>query len=277
VRPPDENQHGSTRPNLLSNARRRFGSDDNILERLERDSARQASGNRSRAAWYAAAASLMLLVLVVVAWMAYKNVNTAQVIPMPHPAAGRGSPMPAAASDAGPAQWQQPPGAVQAQALPGPATVLQMEPHDAPLPRPAAMAPAVAAHNKVIAGLPPLVLLPEENIVTKKQILSARKEAPQPAVSATRTKPVARTNSPTQHQATPERIASRAVIAVRVRKPVTVNLAQDAPVDRDVALLSAIIIHDSAHSDEKSQFEAASACARASENKCASHATAPRK
>jgi hypothetical protein len=258
VRPPDENQHGSTRPNLLSDARRRFGSDDNILERLERDSARQASGNRSRAAWYAAAASLVLLVLVIVVWMAYENVNTVQVIPMPHPAAERGAPVPTAAAPSGPAQWQQPPGAVREPALPGAATVLQMDQHDGPLHRQITMAPVVPPRNNTIANLPPLVLLPGDSAVAKKPFLPYKAEK-------------------AQQQATPERVTARTTTAGRARKPATVNPAQDAPVDRDVALLSAIIIHDSAHADEKAQSEAASACARASERKCAGRATAVRK
>jgi hypothetical protein len=274
VRPPDENQHGSTRPNLLSDARRRFGSDDNILERLERDSARQASGNRSRAAWYAAAASLVLLVLVIVVWMAYENVNTVRVIPMPQPSAVRGAPVPTAAAQSGPADWQQPPGAVQEPALPGPATVLQMDQHDGPLPRPVAIAPAVPSRGSTIASLPPLVLLPGDSAVAKKPFLPYKAEKAQPAETATRTKPVARTSSPAHQQATPERIATRTTTAVRARKPASVSAAQDAPVDRDVALLSAIIIHDSAHADEKAQVEAASACARASERKCGGRATA---
>jgi hypothetical protein len=274
VRPPDENQHGSTRPNLLSDARRRFGSDDNILERLERDSARQASGNRSRAAWYAAAASLVLLVLVIVVWMAYENVNTVQVIPMPHPAAERGAPVPTAAAQSGPAQWREPPGAVHDPALPGPATVLQMDQHDGPLPRPAAMAPTVPSRNNTIASLPPLVLLPGDSAVARKPFPPYNAEKAQPAESFTRTKPVARTSSPAHQQATPERIATRTTTAARARKPASISVAQDAPVDRDVALLSAIIIHDSAHADERAQFETASACARASERKCAGRATA---
>ena len=31
MRPTDENQHGSTRPNLLSGGRRRFSEDDNLF------------------------------------------------------------------------------------------------------------------------------------------------------------------------------------------------------------------------------------------------------
>jgi hypothetical protein len=42
----------------------------------------------------------------------------------------------------------------------------------------------------------------------------------------------------------------------------------EPPVDTDVAVLSAIIIHDSAHAAEKAQLEAAAICARNIEKKC---------
>jgi hypothetical protein len=263
VRPPDENQHGSTRPNLLSGARRRFGSDDNILERLERDSARQASGDRSRAAWYAAAASLLLLVLVVVAWMAYENANTVQVI--------------AVTPASGPVPLQQAPAAIQAPALPGPAIVLHMNPHDAALPRQAAIAVPAPAQSNAIASLPPLVLLSGDRAAANKAVAPSRAEAPLPGVSAARNKPAGRATPQALQQAAPARTASRTTTAVRERKSTNARPAQDALIDRDVALLSAIIIHDSAHADEKVQFEAASDCARASERKCGGPATSARK
>lgn len=263
MRPPDENQHGSTRPNLLSGARRRFGSDDNILERLERDSARQASGDRSRAARYAAAASLLLLVLVVVAWMAYENANAVQVIAM--------TPAP------GPVPLQPSPVVIQAPALPGPAMVLQMNPHDASQPRQAPTALPVPAQSNAIASLPPLVLLSGDRTVRKKPVAPSRAEAPLPGRSAARNKPAVHASLHAPQHATAARTASRTTAAARERKSASARAPQDALIDRDVALLSAIIIHDSAHADEKAHFDAASACARASERKCGGPATSVRK
>jgi len=72
-----------------------------------------------------------------------------------------------------------------------------------------------------------------------------------------------------QQAAITARAAARTTVAARPRKAVSASVPSDALVDRDVAVLSAIIMHDSAHADEKGQFEAASACARASERKCA--------
>jgi len=274
VRPPDENQHGSTRPNLLSGARRRFGSDDNILERLERDSTRQASGNRSRAAWYAAAASLVLLLLVVVAWMAYENANTVQVIPMTRAPAERSATVvpPAAMAMADTGQASPHPHPVHAQPLPGPATVVQMDPRDTTMAKAEAIAAPVPVRHNAIAPLPPLVLLPGDETAAKSPATPAKREAPLPGGAAGRTRPVARASPPVQQAAVTARTAARTAVGARPRTAASASVPNDALMDRDVAVLSAIIMHDSKHADEKAQFEAASACARASERKCAGRA-----
>ena len=267
MRPPDENQHGSTRPNLLSGARRRFGGDDNILERLERDSARHASGNRSRAAWYAAAASLVLLVIVVAGWMAYESASTVRVVPMTRvPADGNAAQTTLAPEETAPRPATlAPPGAT---AMPAPVPAQREA-----LPEP--------ARNDTVASVPPLVLLPAQQEPAQKPASAARSAAS--AVAGPITGPVAipagaasrrpaasvRTARVAQPQAAPARAAPRATAAVaRSRKPVIASAASDPIVDRDVALLSAIIIHDSAHADEKAQLEAAAACMRASTRKC---------
>lgn len=242
MRPPDENQTGSTRPNLLSGARRRFSGDDNILERLERDSARQASGNRSRAAWYAAAASLLLLLIVVVGWMAYESASTLRVVPMTRLPAERDHPVDAIVRTDGPRE-----GAVMA---PLPAL-----PHAAPAPDRTAAA----------ATLPPLVLLPADDMAARKPVAAAP-----PSVAAPRAPAAPRPAPVAQQQATPTRAVPRAaaVAVARQRTPVASNPANEPAVDRDVALLSAIIIHDSTHAEEKAQLESAAACARAISRKC---------
>ena len=286
MRPTDEDQHGYTRPNLLSGARHRFGSDDNILERLERDSARQASGNRSRAAWYAAAASLVLLVLVVVAWMAYENARDVHVVPMTREPAGDLTTAPGIAPDA-----PSTPSAVAASAQSAPATVLEMDVHPAatpveaiapvpaapatilPFARPPASLTTVAAtpappRDSAPAHPPPLVLLPEKEVVPHKPPLPRKAAASRPVVAVARAKPAASTTSAPQQQAPVARATTRTAVAARPRQPAGKSMSSDAVVDRDVALLSAIIIHDSAHAEEKAQLEAGSACARAAERKC---------
>ncbi|WP_332878727.1 hypothetical protein [Massilia sp. S19_KUP03_FR1] len=247
MRPSDENQHGSTRPNLLSGARRHVGGDDNILERLERDSARHASGNRSRAAWYAAAASLVLLLIIVLAWTAYDNASTVRVVPMTR------------VPDSG--------AAVSAPAMPAPASILGPALVQVPeTPPPVPVAPQASAG----APLPPLVLLPRHEATAGKALTSAPPRtaglastaAPVPARPAVRASLVA---APAASAARP---APRPVAAVRQHKPGSGPLQADADADTDVALLSAIIIHDSAHAEEKAQLEAAAACTRAGAKKC---------
>ena len=77
MRPTDENQAASTRPNLMSS--RRAAGEENILAMLERDSARRAGGRISspRLAWYCAAAAFTGILVGVVAWLAYDNHTTA--------------------------------------------------------------------------------------------------------------------------------------------------------------------------------------------------------
>lgn len=234
--PPDENQHGSTRPNLLSSARRHGGGDDNILERLERDSARHASGNRSRAAWYAAAASLVLLMIVVLAWSAYDNASMVRVIPMTRISTDNGG---VAQAPADPPETLPVPGAALVQV---------------PATPPAAPAPVVT--------VPPLVLLPSHEAAPTKAAEPAVAAAPAPVKPTVRAVPTA------PLVAAGTRPAVRLAVAARPRKPGVAPLQADVTVDTDVALLSAIIIHDVAHAEEKAQLDAAAACTRAGGKKC---------
>lgn len=63
MRPPDENQPGSTRPNFTSSARRSASGDDNILARLERDARR---GRVAKQGWKHARLAWCLLASVAV-------------------------------------------------------------------------------------------------------------------------------------------------------------------------------------------------------------------
>lgn len=234
MRPPDENQHGSTRPNLLSGARRHVGGDDNILERLERDSARHASGNRSRAAWYAAAASLVLLMIVVLAWTAFDNASTVRVIPMTRVPADNGG-----------------------------AALVTVDPPETP--------PALVPAPAPVATVPPLVLLPSHEAASSAPPVSAK--SAELAPPAAPVKPAARTAPTVAPAPAVARPDVRLAVAARPRKPGAGVLPTDAAVDTDVALLSAIIIHDSTHAEEKAQLDAAAACSRASGKKCPGRVT----
>lgn len=240
MRPTDENQHGSTRPNLLSGGRRRAIDDDNILARLERDSARQALGNRSRAAWIAAAAALVLLLMLFAGWMAWVNASAPRVVPMTR-----------APADPGPVD------AVAAIHDPSPVLTAPASIHDTAPP----------ARDAAATGLPPLVLLQDAKPASPPQAAAAVVATPVPAVrpAATPAKAVARTARP----ASAPRTTPRPAPAPRPRKPAAEVAHADAPVDTDVAILSAIIIHDSTHAAERAQMEAAETCTRMSDRRCA--------
>lgn len=266
MRPTDENQHGSTRPNLFSGARRRFSEDDNLLARLERDSARQASGSRSRVAWYVAAASLVLLLLVVVGYMAYENANIVRVLPVAQPPIG---PDAAIAATAAARRGDN-------AAMPDPQSNLPVQ-HNAPSH---AEAPTVARAD---AGpVPPLVLLqahdvdsvkpapPEGLAVAPRPVMQLTVPAPAPVQKIV--KPVLAALLPAAPPPVSSRVASttapRAAVAARTRKSAPARAMEETPVDTDVALLSAIIIHASSHADERAQRESSAACARGAEKHC---------
>jgi hypothetical protein len=84
VRPTDENQHGSTRPNLMSPSRP-GGGEDNILAMLERDAGRGRSSQFSahpRMAWYAGAGALVVAMVGALGWLAWENATKERELPL---------------------------------------------------------------------------------------------------------------------------------------------------------------------------------------------------
>lgn len=188
MRPPDQNQHGTTRPHLTSASRR--AASDNILAKLERDS-------RGWQHWlpsltvlaYGAGGVLIVVLLAGLIWMARQNVAK------PHPF---GAPAKAAAT------IEQPP-------------------------------PPFMAHNDEPA-LPPLVMLKPTPAVLPDA-------PPRPRVIA-RTAPPP---PPAPHPAPPR---------VRKAAPVKTEVAKaEPPVDTDVALLSAILMHSGSHAAERATVD----------------------
>lgn len=220
MRPTDENQPGSTRPNLMS-ASRPGGGEDNILAMLERDAGRGRGSQFSshpRTAWYAGAGALVVAMVGALGWLAWENANkvpevtveTTLVLPSEGTsvaAAHDAPPAPAAALAQDAAHLHAPPSpspaAAQAHAAPvaaiiqaaSAAAIVQAGPADPVAPKtagaaiidspaPPAEAPvmlaqaASAAPEKVQPSrLPPLVLLPPEE-VGKKRAPTAAAPAP---------------------------------------------------------------------------------------------------
>jgi len=230
VRPTDENQHGSTRPNLVSGTRRPTGGEDNILARLERDGAAGGSIGGGRRALFALGGLVVLGLVGTLTWLAYQNATTKRVLP------GAVVVMQAPPVPAPPAV------APAASARPVPAqAALDPSEHIVPAQQLAARVdgggqaetPAIVKTDE--AGVPPLVLAPAERRTEAKPapVTASTRPAPRPAVAARK--------APTVPAAMPK--------------------AEPQQVDSDVALLSAIILHASSHAAERAQLDA-QACAQ---------------
>jgi hypothetical protein len=224
---------------LLSGGRRRVADDDGILARLERDSVRQALGNRSRAAWHVGAAALVLLLVLFVAWMAYQNTGATRVVPMPRAPVDMG---PASATVVDPApRWSMPLATSAPQLASDAAPAAAYDRGPTHLPPPLVLLERVAPPAKPAAAGPVVRGLPGRK--------DRNATMPPPTVAATH--------------------SAKANATTRPRQLAMDDVTADAPADPDVALLSAIIIHDGAHAAEKAQLEAAAACVRTIERRCA--------
>lgn len=278
MRPTDENQAASTRPNLMSS--RRGAGEENILAMLERDSARRPGTRMSgaRLASYGAAAALAGILAGGVAWLAYDNHKTAQQLQFRYDAIAAA---PAAVADA---------------ALPPP-----VAPGAAPAPAVEAARTAVIVDESartrdttLASAPPPLVMLPQKELKNTKppasgprpaqdkaqstpmkaQVrASVKSDPPRMAARPALDKKAAKTVKPAARAARPAatRVAgtpkARPEAAARQRKGAAP--AADAPVDSDVALISAIIAHSERHRGEP---EPAGACSGA---RCQPKSTRP--
>jgi hypothetical protein len=246
VRPKDENQHGSMRPNLMSSASRRASSEENILAMLERDSARR--GTSSRMAWYGAGSALAVVMVAALAWLAYDNTSLHEEHVLTPVAVAAAVPTPVAAPAAPrPVPVQPAHAATIVEAAPEPVTLAAAEPSTA-------------------QERPALVLLSADEAATVQKLSSPSATAPAAAA------PVRKAAAAKKHeQARPAarerpaaRNSSRAPAPVRARKarPAdtrTAKLSQappqagDAPADSDVALISAILGHSAGRAAEGGQ------------------------
>lgn len=282
MRPTDENQHSSTRPNLMSSGTRRGGGEDNILAMLERNAERGPLGAAPRIALYAGAGVLILGLLSALGWLVHENQSTndalrvveqAAVVPIPDP--------PAIAATASATARVEP--------ASSPATIV-----DDPQPAAAAKASAIVTAQAAPAPLPPLVLLSPEEAASRGRAKPERASAPrpqpvreaapapelapaQPAQPATLAKAPARPRltvaasaATTSATAPAPKTAARTVPAKakkqQVAPPVTTS---EAAADNDVALISAIISHSSRHAKERAPADAGKACAAGGDKKCA--------
>jgi hypothetical protein len=229
VRPPDENQPGSTRPPFMSATRRPASNEDNILARMERDARRGGarSWKRSWIAWCGVASLAIIGLIGFLASLARENIEIHQPVPL---AATTAAPAP----DGGFAPL--PPTAPAPASLPSqpkpPATVVDARPA-----RPPARFDAPARQSLVM-----LKPAPAKAVAARPATGAPRKSAPVAAVKPAPRAPVASVPRPKKPSPGPERALAH---------------APEPAVDSDVALLSAIIMHASRHAGERAQLEAA--------------------
>ncbi len=258
MRPTDENQSMSMRPNLMSPRRAATSGEDSILAMLEREPARKrgkpASG--ARLAWYGAGASLAVALTGALVWLAANNDG-------PRLEAPETVLLEARHTQGGPAAPADTP------ALPAAGAVLRqvaMAPvPDTPTPRPAQS--AVIVDQASSEAPPPLRLLrpAAEAAPVRVPVPAAAAPAPRPARSVAPPRPFA--TAPAEAEALvrpaplpakpkPVMVAKGAVrpASPRAQRGATPARAADGPVDADVALISAVIVHANGHAPKDSQM-----------------------
>jgi len=214
VRPTDENQAPSMRPNLMSPKRERTSGEDSILAMLERDPLRRRGTGKGvsslRLACYGASAVVVLVLTGTLVLLAADNdgkrLETERV------------------ADAGKAVVR-----------------VALAPDAAP---PARHGSAAVIVDQQPDGVPPLRLLkPSPAAPAKTPPPAPVKPAAKPAPVATAGIVAPRPRPPAISRNTPRTAPAKAPRPAAVR-------STEAPVDPDVALISAVIVHANGHAPE---------------------------
>lgn len=262
MRPTDENQPTFMRPNLMSPRRVSTSGEDSILALLEREPARKRGSNASaaRRAWYGVGAGLAVALTGTLVWLAAGNDGVRR-----HPPdvvlaeAASAERVPTAAPGAGAALRQVAMAPAAPDARPGSAAlIVDGAPAEAvPALRLLKPAPGKATEKLVAAARVPVpVPAPAPAATAPARPLAKATPAPRQAPAAqAEAKPAARP------AATPARPRS-ALVAQNAARPAPPKNARgagparnaDGPVDADVALISAVIVHANGHAPEGSQM-----------------------
>jgi hypothetical protein len=276
---------------------RRGAGEDNILAMLERDSARRPGGRMSgvRLASYGAAAALAGILAGGVAWLAYDNHKTAQDLQARHDAATGAAPTVLADASLPPLPPPSP-GPSPIVEAPRAAVIVDESARRPDAPAAAPAAPAAASNVPPLVMLPPSeaagakATLPAPRLVREVAQPKPAKLEPAPVapriVAEKRAEPVAprvaavkkaekavekkaeKLPKPASRvaKAAPARVAApakgRVETAARTRN-VSVKSGvkpAGAPVDTDVALISAIISQSERHRGEREAASCNAAC-----------------
>ena len=267
MRPSDENQPASMRPNLMSP--RRTSGEDSILAMLERDTARKRGTKApgGRLAWYGAGAGLTVVVALTgtLVWLAAGNDGLQPEVQRSALAeTGRTPQHGAAASPAGGAtilQVAMAPAAAAPQPQQGNAAVIvdqRPTPEGVPplrllKPAPAKAAPAVRV--PVPAAAPPARPVAKATPPSRPAGAAEGKPAARTAAVPFDAKPAARAAAvaPRARPLVAAKGALRPAPPKAQRSPAP-GKGADAPADADVALISAVITHANGHAPEGSQM-----------------------
>lgn len=268
MRPSDENQRGSKRPNLMSSSRRAAGGDDKILAKLERGTAAGAAGKPARPTlrWLGAGGSIIVALIGTLTWVAYVNATTPRVLPVARikpyilPNATQAPrPMMLARADGAAIDAPVPAGpapAVVTTPVPLPVTVAAPATILDEAPEPDTAAPAAVERPRAAAR--PV----ERHVVPTRHAIAPYKLLPQRSARAT----AARAAAPRQASYTARRPAKgvrNAAVRGHAKGAQATPPAQAEPaLDSDVALLSALVAHSGKHAAERAQQDthAAPAC-----------------
>ncbi|MEO7493503.1 MAG: hypothetical protein ABIT83_01085 [Massilia sp.] len=232
----------------MSTSRRAAASDDSILARIERDASRKGGAGGARLALWLAAGATVVVLIGALAWLARENARVHKTVLQPSAALTAADAITRAAGAALPAPQPPAPQLLAAAIIDEPPETVRVpaDPH-AVLPPLVKLAPAktVPAPDKM-----PTARAKTAPSAPVKAAPATSKPAPAPARSASVATPPAEPQT-----AAPARAAAHAP-APKVKKSPAPAEPEAAPVDSDVALLSAIIMNSSKHKAERAQAEA---------------------
>ena len=265
MRPTDENQSPSLRPNLMSP--RRSSGEDSILAMLERDPARKrGKGAGGRLAWYGASAAMAVVLTGTLVWLAAANDGRqvdGSALTLDHAILASPGSSPVAPSRGAPVSTpavpSDPPSAVRQVAM---ATTMATAP---PAARPTSA--AVIVDQDPGDKVPPLRLLKpapaRQAAPPAVRVPAPRATATAPARTAPRNAAAAARAAP-QHAGEARQAARPRVLAAarnnarpgqgKAQRNPAPGKGAETQVDADVALISAVIVHANGHAPTGSQM-----------------------
>lgn len=249
MRPKDENQHGSMRPNLMSPSARRASSEENILAMLERDSAER--GSSTRMAWYGAGSALALVLVGALGWLAWDNglLHDDQLLTPVAVAAPAPAPIVASAASPHAPAIQPARAATIVEASPEPERLAQADAAQPPEPAPLVLlSPAEAAERQRAAAhhvAEPRLRKPEPRRAAAQAKPSRKRLAAKPAARA---RAHVRPSRHALRPASPRAGKAPKAADARLKKTApAAAVSAETPPDSDVALISAILSRPAAH------------------------------